>query len=89
MRSRISIACSTERPDTGACRRSSTSSGFGLIAVRERIPTARPARCLPNFVQPDNGRVLARVTEGLELVVPGLAEGETQFTVEFEGIRPR
>ena len=42
-----------------------------------------------HLVQPDDGRVVAGVTERLELVVPGLAEREPQFAVQLERVRAR
>src|SRR5690606_41919482 len=42
--------------------------------------------CLADLVQPDDGAVLSRVAEGLELVVPGLPEREPQFAVQLERV---
>ena len=91
IRSRISITCVTDtelRKSAGTFlapnnrpRGSAGPSALAVVPMRGASPAARPVLCLPNFVQPDDRGVFAGVTEGFQLVVPGLPEREPQLAV--------
>src|SRR3954452_7064680 len=63
---------------------------YRRLPVRPGATRRSGSRCSDGrAVHPDDGRRADGVTERFELVVPGLAQGETQFAVQLDDARAR